>query len=63
MTGATIRSVEVAPKLLELLREAVPTAKVMALLANPTNPQTDTMLRKTQAAARTSGLQLQRPAV
>jgi putative ABC transport system substrate-binding protein len=58
MTGATILSVEVGGKLLELLHEAVPTAKIMALLVNPTNPQTDTLSRNTQAAARTSGLQL-----
>ena len=58
MTGATMRSVEVGPKLLEVLQEAVPTAKIMALLVNPTNPQTDTLSRNLQAAARTSGLQL-----
>jgi ABC-type uncharacterized transport system substrate-binding protein len=58
MTGATIRSVEVGAKLLELLHEAVPTAKIMVLLVNPTNPQTDTLSKNTQAAARTSGLQL-----
>jgi hypothetical protein len=43
MTGATIRSVEVGAKLLELPHEAVPSAKVMALLVNPTNPQTDAL--------------------
>ena len=58
MTGATMRSVEVGPKLLEVLHEAVPTAKIMALLVNPTNPQTETLSRNLQAAARTSGLQL-----
>jgi len=58
MTGATILSVEVGGKLLELLHEAVPTAKIMALLVNPTNPQTDTLSRNTQAAARASALQL-----
>ena len=58
ITGVTIRSVEVGPKLLELLHEAVPTAKVMALLVNPTNPQTEPLSRNLQAAARTSGLQL-----
>jgi putative ABC transport system substrate-binding protein len=30
----------------------------MALLVNPTNPQTETLLRNVQAAARASGLQL-----
>ena len=58
MTGATILSVEVGGKLLELLHEAVPAAKVMALLVNPTNPQTDALSRNTQAAARASGLEL-----
>jgi putative tryptophan/tyrosine transport system substrate-binding protein len=58
LTGATMRSVEVGAKLLELLREAIPTAKIMALLVNPTNPQTDTLIRNLQAAARTFGLEL-----
>jgi putative ABC transport system substrate-binding protein len=58
LTGVTVRSVEVGAKLLELLHEAVPTAKIMALLVNPTNPQTDTLTRNLQAAARTFGLQL-----
>ena len=58
LTGATMRSVEVGAKLLELLREAIPTAKIMALLVNPTNPQTDTLTRNLQAAARTFGLKL-----
>jgi putative tryptophan/tyrosine transport system substrate-binding protein len=58
LTGATMRSVEVGAKLLELLHEAIPTAKIMALLVNPTNPQTDTLTRNLQAAARMFGLEL-----
>jgi putative ABC transport system substrate-binding protein len=58
LTGATVRSVEVGAKLLELLREAIPTAKIMALLVNPTNPLTDTLTRNVQAADRTFGLEL-----
>jgi putative ABC transport system substrate-binding protein len=58
MTGVTTRSVEVGAKLLELLHEAVPTAKIMVLLVNPANPQTDILSRNLQAAARASGLQL-----
>src|SRR5262245_26702773 len=58
MTGATNLSVEVGPKLLELLRQAVPTAKIMALLVNPTNSNTEPLSRSLQAAARTFGLQL-----
>ena len=38
MTGVSQLSVEVGPKLLELLHEAVPSARAMALLLNPTNP-------------------------
>ena len=58
VTGVTNLSAEVGPKLLELLREAVPTARIMGLLVNPTNPAAETVSKSVQAAARTSGLQL-----
>jgi len=58
MTGSTNLSVEVGPKLVELLHEAIPTAKIMALLVNPTNSNTETLSRSLQVAARTLGLQL-----
>ena len=58
MTGATNLGVEIGPKLLELLHEAVPTAKIMGLLVNPTNSNAETLSRSLQAAARTFGLQL-----
>jgi putative ABC transport system substrate-binding protein len=59
ITGVTTLSVEVGPKRLELLRELVPTATVVALLVNPTNRTlAETMSRDLQAAARTLGLQL-----
>ena len=38
VTGVTQLNVEIAPKRLELLHELVPTASVMALLVNPTDP-------------------------
>ena len=38
VTGVTQLTVEVAPKRLELLHELLPTASVMALLVNPTEP-------------------------
>ena len=38
LTGVTTLNVEVAPKRLELLHELVPTATLIALLVNPTNP-------------------------
>jgi putative ABC transport system substrate-binding protein len=58
LTGVTTLGGEVEPKRLELLHELVPTATVIALLVNPTNPLTETILRDVQAAARTLGLQL-----
>jgi ABC-type uncharacterized transport system substrate-binding protein len=58
LTGVTTLGVEVGPKRLELLHELVPTATVIALLVNPTNPVTETLSKDTQAAARTLGLQL-----
>jgi putative tryptophan/tyrosine transport system substrate-binding protein len=58
VTGVTNLSAEVGPKLLELLREAVPTAKIIALLVNPTNPTAETLSKSLQTAARASGLQL-----
>jgi putative ABC transport system substrate-binding protein len=38
LTGVTNLGVELAPKQLELLHEVVPTATIVALLVNPTNP-------------------------
>jgi putative tryptophan/tyrosine transport system substrate-binding protein len=59
LTGVTALSVELGPKLLELLHEVVPTAKLIALLVNPTSP----ILAKTQSRdlsgpARSLGLQI-----
>jgi putative ABC transport system substrate-binding protein len=58
VTGATNLGVEVDSKLLELLHDAVPSAKVIAVLVNPTNFNADTVSRRLQPAARTFGLQL-----
>jgi putative ABC transport system substrate-binding protein len=59
VTGVTQLNVEVAPKRLELLRELVPTAHVIALLVSPTNPtNAEIMKRDVQAAARGLGLEL-----
>ena len=50
---------EVAPKRLELLHELVPTASVIALLINPTNPVVaEPVTRASQAAAHALGLDL-----
>ena len=60
ITGVTNRYVEVAPKRLELLHELVPTARVVALLVDPTNyaAQAEANIRDVQAAAGKLGLEL-----
>jgi putative ABC transport system substrate-binding protein len=55
-TGTTQLGVEVGPKRLELLHELVPTANVVALLVNPTNPNAAAVSRDLQAAAGALGL-------
>ena len=56
VTGATLLSVEVGPKLVELLHGAVPSAGTMVLLLNPTNPNAETQSRSIQQAAIKLGL-------
>jgi putative ABC transport system substrate-binding protein len=59
LTGVTTLFVQLGPKRLELLRELVPTASVIALLVNPANPTVaETHTKGLQAAAHTLGLQL-----
>jgi putative ABC transport system substrate-binding protein len=59
VTGVTNTNVEIAPKRLQLLHELVPTASVIALLVNPTNPiVAETNTKGLQAAARNFGLEL-----
>ena len=50
---------ELAGKRLALLREAVPKASRVAVLANPANSSTPSNLRETEVAARALGLRLQ----
>ncbi|HKF07636.1 MAG TPA: ABC transporter substrate-binding protein [Xanthobacteraceae bacterium] len=57
MTGVTSLSVELGPKLLELLHDSAPKATIMALLVNSTNPNLKTQSRDLQAAALKLGLQ------
>jgi putative ABC transport system substrate-binding protein len=57
LTGVTVLNVEIGAKRLELLHELVPTASVIVLLVNQTNPVlAETETRDLQAAARTLGL-------
>jgi ABC-type uncharacterized transport system substrate-binding protein len=58
VTGVSILDVELGPKRLELLRELVPEAKIIAVLVNPTDPvRAGNISRAVQTAARTLGLQ------
>src|SRR5262249_38481804 len=60
MTGINILTSELAAKRLELLRELVPRAARVAVLANPANVvATETQLKEVDAAGRAMGLQTQ----
>jgi putative ABC transport system substrate-binding protein len=58
LTGFSIITVELHPKLLELISELVPQAGVIALLVNPNNPNAERVMRDVQEAARAKGVQL-----
>ena len=58
VTGVGFLNNALTAKQLELLHELAPMATVIALLANPTNPNTETVSRGLVAAARYLGLQL-----
>jgi ABC-type uncharacterized transport system substrate-binding protein len=58
LTGFSIITVELHPKLLELLSELVPRAGVIALLVNPKNPNAERVMRDMQEAARSKGVKL-----
>ncbi|MFY9898395.1 MAG: ABC transporter substrate-binding protein [Xanthobacteraceae bacterium] len=58
LTGVTTLNYELAPKRLALLHELVPTATVIGLLVNPTNPALADTLERTSAGGRTLGLKL-----
>ena len=58
ITGVSILDVELGPKRLELLRELVPKAAIVAVLVNPADPvRAGNISRAVQTAARTLGLQ------
>jgi putative ABC transport system substrate-binding protein len=59
LTGVTNLNVEVGAKKLELLRELLPAATIIAVLVNPSAPTiTEQFLRDLQAAAPALGMQL-----
>jgi len=58
LTGVSLIASVIEAKQMELLRELAPSAGVVALLVNPSNPNADTISKNLQAAANTLGLQL-----
>jgi putative tryptophan/tyrosine transport system substrate-binding protein len=58
VTGISMITVALAPKRLELLHELVPSAAVIAMLANPTSPYFEPETRDVFGAARKLGLQV-----
>ena len=55
MTGATVFTIELGAKRLEMLRELVPRATLIARLVNPNNRQTEPTAMEVQAAVRAQG--------
>src|SRR5215472_9489163 len=58
LTGVSLLTVEMMPKRIELISEFVPRAGLIALLVNPNNATTGSVMRDVQEAARTNGTQL-----
>ena len=59
LTGATSLGDQLAPKRLELLQQLIPTATIMALLVNPTNPAlAESTARELRDAGRRLGLRI-----
>src|SRR5689334_22161367 len=56
ITGVTRYNVDLGPKRLELLHEVVPTASVVGLLLNPTNPNAEMQLSAVHEAPRALGI-------
>jgi len=58
VTGVTNLNTAVAPKRLELLHEALPTMRIVALLVNPSNPSAESHASLVLPAAHALGLEL-----
>ena len=59
ITGVTALGQELSGKRLEVLKEAIPKVSRVAVLSNPTNPDSELSLKGMEAAARALGVQLQ----
>ena len=58
VTGATVIASQLAAKRLELLRELLPMARIIAVLTNPNNPNAETDAAEAQTAGRTLGQEI-----
>jgi putative tryptophan/tyrosine transport system substrate-binding protein len=58
ITGVTGFAPELGGKWIELLRELIPGVSHIAMLTNPTNPNTPSIVSATESAARTLGVRL-----
>jgi putative tryptophan/tyrosine transport system substrate-binding protein len=58
VTGVSVFSVPLIAKRLQLLHELIPGMAVVAVLVNPSNPNTESNVRDIEAAARTMGLRI-----
>jgi putative tryptophan/tyrosine transport system substrate-binding protein len=58
LTGVVVLGEVLIKKRLELLHELVPNASVIAVLVNPSNPDTETRLRDVQVAAQAIGQEI-----
>jgi putative tryptophan/tyrosine transport system substrate-binding protein len=58
VTGVAILNTELSGKRLEILTQALPSARRVAFLANPTNPSATVMRQETEIQARASGVQI-----
>ena len=59
VTGVTMMSAALRPKMIELLHEIVPQAKSFLMLANPNNSSIAMQVSETQTAARSVGLEIE----
>ena len=59
ITGVSSLSVDVSPKRLELMREVLPAAAKLTVVANPTSPTANSQLQKLRSAAEALGVRLQ----
>jgi putative ABC transport system substrate-binding protein len=59
VTGSTVGAVETAGKLVELIREVIPTAQRFAVLANETDPFTAPFLAENDRVGRNIGLEME----